>query len=64
MLAQMGAMFGQEDATQHNGMEMMAFMMEMPLLSMLHFQESMMDKSPEDVVEELLGEVHRSGGHE
>jgi beta-glucosidase len=60
MMAQMGAMFGQEDNTEHNGMEMMAFMMEMPLLSLLHFQESMLDKYPDELVDVLLREVHAS----
>jgi beta-glucosidase len=58
MMIRMGAMFGQESNTEHNGMDMMGFMMEMPLVSLLHFQERMLEKYPDELVEDLLRQVH------
>jgi len=39
-------------------MDMMGFMQEMPLLSILHFQERFFDRPVEDIVDGLLREVH------
>ena len=55
MRARMGVTFGGGDGeTETTGMDMMGFMMEMPLLSLLHFQEKDLPKPADDLVDELL----------
>lgn len=56
--AGMGVSFGGEDGTESAGMDTMGFLLEMPLLSMLHFQERDLPASPEEVVAGLLAQVH------
>ncbi len=61
--SRMLAMFGGGDAESASiGMDTMGFMMEMPLLGMLHFQDSALPGSPEEMVDGLLKQVH--GGAE
>ncbi len=40
------------------GMEMLRFMLDMPLVSILHFQESVLTQAPEEMVEDLLRQVY------
>ena len=40
VMTQMGTTFGGGDGSANIGMDMMGFLMETPLLSILHFQES------------------------
>jgi len=47
---------GQSDAI---GMDMVGFMMDMPLLSVLHFQESLLSVTPEEMANDLLEQVKR-----
>jgi beta-glucosidase len=42
------------------GMETMGFLMGMPLLSVLHYQENALPKSPEDLVDGLLAQVNQN----
>ncbi|MGH8246498.1 MAG: glycosyl hydrolase, partial [Gammaproteobacteria bacterium] len=57
--AQMAAMFGLEgESADHGGVDMSGFMQEMPLLSLLQFQERFFDRPVEDIVDEILEEVH------
>lgn len=39
------------------GMDMMEFLMDMPLLSVLQFQEALLSVTPEDMVSDLLKQV-------
>ncbi|MFN8439751.1 MAG: glycoside hydrolase family 3 C-terminal domain-containing protein [Caldilineaceae bacterium] len=58
MIAQMSAAFGVGVSQEAGiGMDMMGFVMETPLLSLLHFQEAMLPVSPEDLVDGLLAQV-------
>jgi beta-glucosidase len=41
------------------GMDMMSMMMDMPLLSVLHFQDAALPAAPEDIIKGLLDQVHR-----
>jgi beta-glucosidase len=45
---------GQTDAI---GMDMVGFMMDMPLVSVLHFQEALLSVTPEEMVSDLLKQV-------
>ena len=58
MTAAMGATFGGGDGHEAIGMDMTGFMMEMPLLSMLLFQEKVLPLPAEDLVDGLLRQVH------
>ncbi len=61
--SQMLAMFGGGNAESASiGMDTMGFIMEMPLLGMLHFQDSALPVFPEERVDGLLKQVH--GGAE
>jgi beta-glucosidase len=42
------------------GMETMGFLLGMPLLSVLHYQENALPKSPEDLVDGLLAQVNQN----
>lgn len=60
MLAGMGqAMGGDSDANEMIGIDMMSMMMDMPLLSILHFQEAALPAAPEDIVNGLLHQVQQ-----
>jgi beta-glucosidase len=56
--AQMGSAMGSEDGSELIGMDLMGFLMEMPLLSVLHFQDSMLPVLPEEMVAGLLQQAH------
>lgn len=59
MMAQMNSLLGgAEDGATTIGMDMMGFLMETPLLSILHFQESALPVPPDDLVADLLRQVH------
>ena len=47
---------GEEDAI---GMDPMRFMMDMPLVSMLHFQEEGLPMPPEELVDDMLQKAHQ-----
>jgi beta-glucosidase len=59
MIAQLGATFGTaaEDSGAI-GMDMMGFLLETPLLSLLHFQESALPMGADELVDGLLQQVH------
>jgi beta-glucosidase len=57
IIDQMGANFGGDDGEQI-GMDPMGFMMDMPLMGLLHFLGSSMPTSPEETVDELLAKVY------
>lgn len=59
MMAQMGATFGAElDDKEKKAMDMTAFMIEMPLISILDFQEKFLPMPAEDMVDELLRQAN------
>jgi beta-glucosidase len=47
-----------EDDNDSIGMDMNGFMLDMPLLSILHFQENLLPAPPEVLVDGLLAQVH------
>jgi len=57
MNGQMRANFGGNDSEQI-GMDPMGFLMDMPLMDLLHFLGSSMPTSPEKMVDELLAKVY------
>jgi beta-glucosidase len=58
MVAQMRAAFGGgQDGDGAIGIDTMGFLMEMPLLDILHFQEAALPMPPEDLVDDLLAQV-------
>ena len=57
MMAQMGQTFGGGE-NEGIGMDMMGFIMELPLASLLGFQEAQLPAPAEVIVTELLGQVH------
>ncbi len=61
MRVQMAGLFGGEGEGDSSfiGMDSMSFMMDMPLASILHFQESRLEKSSDEMVAELLVQAHR-----
>jgi hypothetical protein len=56
----MAAVFGGGDGNGHDaiGMDMTTFMLDMPLLSILHFQESAFPKPVEELVDDLLEQAY------
>jgi beta-glucosidase len=59
MQAQMAETFGDaEEGQEHIGMDTMGFMMEMPLLAILHFQEEALPMGADEMVDMLLGRVY------
>jgi beta-glucosidase len=59
LVAQMRATFGGgEDGDSASGMEMMGFMMELPLRDILYFQENARPMPPEETVDGLLAQVN------
>lgn len=60
MTAAMGATFGSGDESEAIGMDMTGFMMEMPLLSLLLFQEKVLPMPADELVDGLLRQVHGS----
>jgi hypothetical protein len=52
-------MFGGGDSDENSiGMDIMEMMGDMPLVSMLMWQQSAWSMHPEDLVDELLAQVH------
>ncbi len=47
-----------EGLSESIGMDMLTFMLDMPLLGILHFQENLLPASPEATVDGLLAQVH------
>jgi beta-glucosidase len=61
MVAPMQAAFGGgQDRKSAVGMDSTGFLMEMPLLNILHFQENALPMPPEDLVDGLLAQVSQS----
>jgi beta-glucosidase len=58
MRSQMGDILGDADGEVVGGMAMMEFMLEMPLLGVLHFQESLLPMPADDLLDNLLAQVH------
>jgi len=59
MLAQMAAAMGTGgDDSGGIGMDMLGFLLQTPLLSILDFQTSALPAPPEDIVDGLLAQVH------
>jgi len=60
MMAQMGQAFGGGDSRDEDdiGMNMMSFILETPLASVLGFQEALLPAPAEAIVGELLRQVH------
>jgi beta-glucosidase len=61
MSAQMHATFGGGEGSEGVGMDMSGFLMEMPLLGLLEFQENALPASPGEVVDGLLAQVYNKG---
>jgi beta-glucosidase len=59
MAAQMQTAFGGGEG-EGGGMDTMGFLMEMPLLGVLHFQEGSLPMPPEDLVDGLLAQVSQN----
>jgi len=58
LMGHMGAAMGSDESEEAAiGMDIASFMMDLPLLSVLHFQESLLSQSPEEMVEALLRQV-------
>jgi beta-glucosidase len=57
MTAQMGEAMGAEGDSSAMGMDMMGFLMDLPLLSIFHFQEQLLPIPPEEQVEIFLKET-------
>jgi len=51
-------MFGGGDGSETIGMNTTEFMLDMPLLSILHFQEDALTQPADDIVDLLLEQVH------
>ncbi len=60
--ARMGAVFGGDDKDETTGMDMLDFMMDMPLLSLLQFQEHTLSIPADELVDEMLRQVHGESG--
>ncbi len=58
MMSQMNQAFAGGEESETVGMDMMGFVMEMPLAGILHFQESLLPASPEAIVADLLVKAH------
>jgi len=61
MNAQMQAIFGGGEGSEDIGMEVLGFLMDMPLLDAFEFQDNTLPASPEEMVAELLAQVHGKG---
>jgi beta-glucosidase len=59
MIRQMKKTFGNNEGEDAIGMDMTGFMVEMPLLSLLQFQETSWDRPAHEIVEDLLRQVHQ-----
>jgi hypothetical protein len=54
----MAAAFGGTGPDTAIGMDTQTFMLDMPLLSILHFQESAFAQPVDELVDELLAQAH------
>jgi beta-glucosidase len=57
--SQMTAQMGNTDDQVVTGMDMSVFLMDMPVLSILHFQDRFLPASPEQMIDDLLAQLHR-----
>ena len=58
---QMGAVFGDgENSDSLIGMDALGFLMDMPLLSLLQFQENTLSMPADELVDDLLRQVHET----
>ena len=64
MMTQLNRMFGGDDGngSETIGMDTAGFMLDMPLLSILHFQEEVLTQPADDIVNLLLDQVHGKNG--
>ncbi|MBN2004241.1 MAG: glycoside hydrolase family 3 C-terminal domain-containing protein [Anaerolineae bacterium] len=53
------SMAGDSDANEMTGVDMTSMIMDMPLIDILHFQETVLPVSPEEIVNGLLYQVHQ-----
>jgi beta-glucosidase len=60
MAKQMGAAMGASESGDVIGMNMMTFLMDLPLLSIFHFQDKMLSESPEEIVTGLLKQINNT----
>ena len=58
VLEPMKAAFGGGDESEGAAMDAMGFFLEITLLDLLYFQENMLPASPEEIVDDLLAQVH------
>jgi beta-glucosidase len=59
MISQLGAAMGTDSPDSAAiGMDMMGFLLETPLLSLLHFQESALPMGADELVDGLLYQIH------
>ena len=63
MKQHMKGTFGDGESDQAIGMDMDGFMLEMPVLSLLQFQQKSWDRPVHEVVEDLLQQVHSQQAH-
>lgn len=59
MITRMRSAFGMGENQEFIGMDMMGFLMDMPLRSVLEFQSHLLPASPEEIVAGLLAQVHQ-----
>ncbi len=61
---QMAAAFGApEEGSGNIGMDMTGFLMEMPVMSLLQFNEDQLPGTPEQMVDEMLAQLHALEQH-
>ncbi|MCB9423426.1 MAG: hypothetical protein H6667_26760 [Ardenticatenaceae bacterium] len=54
-----GDFFGNDDSGDGNiGMDMLSFLLDLPLRSFLHFQEGFLTQPPDDIADMLLEQVY------
>jgi beta-glucosidase len=58
LTTQIQAAFGEDETSKAAGMDTLGFLMDMPLLNVLHFQENELKESPENIVDRLLAQVY------
>ncbi|MCB8982611.1 MAG: glycoside hydrolase family 3 C-terminal domain-containing protein [Ardenticatenaceae bacterium] len=64
MIGQLNRVFGgsEQGSSETIGMDMNGFLLDMPLLSILHFQEDALTQPADDIVDLLLAQVHSISG--
>jgi len=58
MIAQMSSILGSDSNELAAGMDLLGFLMDMPLPGVLHFQESALPMPADDLVDGLLAQAH------